>query len=258
MSVKVNRTGERNINNFGSEMVIVEYRTNKNIDVYFPEYNYTVKGVQYSNFKNGQIKCPYEKRVYGVGYTGEGEYKCSENCKHTRVYDIWKNMLRRCYDSKYHERQPTYINCEVSDEFHNFQNFGDWDNDNYYTVKGQQMCLDKDILVKHNKIYSPNTCIYVPQTINNLFTKKDNDRGDSLIGIYPFQGKYVAQCHLINPKTGKSKQEYLGRYDTQEKGFEIYKYYKEKNIKEIADYYKEQIPNKLYQALYAYEVEIDD
>lgn len=120
------------------------------------------------------------------------------------------------------------------------------------------MCLDKDILVKHNKIYSPNTCIYVPQTINNLFTKKDNARGDSLIGIYPFQGKYVAQCHLINPKTGKSKQEYLGRYDTQEKGFEIYKYYKEKNIKEIADYYKEQIPNKLYQALYAYEVEIDD
>ena len=120
------------------------------------------------------------------------------------------------------------------------------------------MCLDKDILVKHNKIYSTETCIFVPNTINLLFVKNDNKRGKSLIGTTPFKGKYVAQCNLLNPETGKSKKEYLGLYDTQEKAFEVYKYYKEKNIKQVADYYKEQIPDKLYQSLYNYIVEIDD
>ena len=32
----INRTGEKGVNNFGSEMVIVEYRSANNIDVYFP------------------------------------------------------------------------------------------------------------------------------------------------------------------------------------------------------------------------------
>ena len=63
---------------------------------------------------------------------------------------------------------------------------------------------------------------------------------------------------MINPETGKSKCKYLGYYETQKKGFEIYKYYKEKNIKQVADYYKEQIPYKLYNALYLYKVEIND
>ena len=120
------------------------------------------------------------------------------------------------------------------------------------------MCLDKDILVKHNKIYSPETCVFVPQTINKLFTKRQNDRGESVIGTSPIDGKYRARCYMINLETGKSKCEYLGLFDTQEKAFKIYKYYKEKNIKMVADYFREQIPDKLYDALYNYEVEIDD
>lgn len=256
---KINRTGERGINNFGSEMVIVDYRMNKDIDVYFPEYNWTAKNKTYQHFKNGKISCPYEKTVYGIGYLGEGEYKTKENGKHTRVYITWKNMLRRCYDEKEHKRSPTYIDCEVSEEFHNFQNFGEWDNDNFYIVEGQRMCLDKDILVKHNKIYSPENCIYVPQTINSLFIKCDRSRGESVIGTSPLEnGKYQVHCSLITPQTGKSKQKYLGCYDTQLEAFEVYKYYKEHNIKQVADYFKSQIPTILYDALYEYIVEIND
>lgn len=254
----INKTGEKGINNFGSEMVIVGYRKYSDIDIYFPEYDWTAKGVQCNKFKNGQIKCPYEPRVFGKGYLGEGSYKAKENGKTTRVYKSWKGMLQRCYDSKYHEKKPTYIDCEADESFHNFQNFGYWDENNYYEVEDEIMCLDKDILVKHNKIYSPETCIYVPKTINSLFVKCDNKRGNSVIGTTPFKGKYMVQCWLINPETGKSKQEYLGVYNTQEKGFEVYKYYKEKNIKQVADYYKEQIPQRLYNGLYNYEVEITD
>ena len=168
-------------------------------------------------------------------------------------------MLERCYNEKNRHKNPTYKNCNVSKEFHNFQNFGYWDENNYYDIEGEKMCLDKDILVKHNKIYSPDTCVYVPNTINTLFTKNDSKRGTNPIGVSNYKnGKYVSQCNLINPKTGKSKNKYLGLYETQEKAFEVYKYYKEKNINEVADYYKGQIPQEVYDALYAYEVEIDD
>lgn len=258
MGSKIDRTGEKGFNNFGSEMIIVKYRKATDIDVYFPKYDWTFKGAKYQNFKNGQIKCPYERTVYGVGYVGEGEYKYKENGKYTRVYNVWHNMIKRCYNHKYHEKQPTYINCSANEGWHDFQNFGCWDKDNYYKIEDERMELDKDILCKHNKIYSPNTCIYVPHAINSLFTKSDKSRGESVIGTSLYKGKYQVQCWLINPKTGKSKREYLGRYETQEKAFEVYKYYKEKNIKMVADYYKGKIPDELYQALYNYEVEITD
>lgn len=240
-------------------MIIVEYRNNKDIDVYFPEYNWIVENREYKEFKNGKIKSPYDKSVYGVGYIGEGKYKIRENGKNTRVYDTWHNMLRRCYDEKEHKKHPTYINCKASENFLNFQEFGEWDSENYYEIEGEKMELDKDILVKHNKIYSPDTCIYVPHTINMLFVKRDSKRGKSVIGTFHLvNGKYKSYCSLLNPETGKSKQEYLGHYETQEKAFEVYKYYKEKNIKQVADYFKVQIPQKLYDALYNYEVEITD
>ena len=255
---KVDRTGEVGYNTFGSKMVIVKYRKYSDIDVYFPEYNWIARNKEYRHFKKGNVRCPYERRIFNIGYLGEGKYKSKENGKNTRVYDTWHNMLQRCYDEKYQKKYPTYIGCRASEEFHNFQNFGDWNSKNYYEIEGEQMCLDKDILVKHNKIYSPETCVFVPQTINKLFTKRQNDRGESVIGTSPIDGKYRARCYMINLETGKSKCEYLGLFDTQEKAFKIYKYYKEKNIKMVADYFREQIPDKLYDALYNYEVEIDD
>ena len=239
-------------------MIIVEYRMNRDIDVYFPEYDWIFKGVAYQSFKKGNIKCPYDRSVCKIGYLGEGEYKSRENGKVTRVYKIWKSMLERCYDEKEHKRHPTYKDCSMCEEWHNFQKFAEWYYNNYYEVEGERMCIDKDILVKHNKIYSPDTCIFAPNTINNLFIKSNKTRGDSVIGTTSKNGKYMVQCWLINPQTGKSKQKYLGCYDTQEKAFEIYKYYKEKNIKEVADYFEKHIPNKLYLAMYNYEVEIDD
>lgn len=258
MGSKIDRTGEVGHNTFGSEMIIVGYRMNRDMDVYFPEYNWITENVQYNNFKRGTIKCPYEPSVFGVGYVGEGEYKSKINGKLTRVYSTWYQMLERCYDEKCQEKNPTYINCEVCNEWYSFQNFAEWCYKNYYTIKGEQMCLDKDILLKGNKIYSPETCIFVPKRINSLFTKSDKSRGNSVIGTSPKNGKYVVHCNLINPKTGKSKQKNLGHYDTELEAFEVYKYYKERNIKMVADYYEEQIPINLYNALYEYEVEITD
>lgn len=168
MSKKINRIGEEKLNSFGSKIVIKEYRKYSDIDVYFPEYNWIAKHVQYKHFKNGNIKCPYERRTCGVGYLGEGKYKTRENGKNTDKYEIWHSMIKRCYDSKYQEKYPTYKGCRVEDCLLNFQHMGKWIEENYYEVPGERMCLDKDILHKGNKIYSRETCIFVPNRINKI------------------------------------------------------------------------------------------
>ena len=107
----IDRTGEERVNSFGSKMIIRNYRNRRDIDVYFPEYNWTFEHTRYNEFKNGEIKCPYEQRIYGVGYLGEGKYKAKENGKNTDEYKIWYNMLERCYDIKYQEKYPAYKGC---------------------------------------------------------------------------------------------------------------------------------------------------
>ena len=255
---KIDKTGEEIINNFGSKMIIKKYRKYMDIDIYFPEYNWTFKHARYHDFKNGKIKCPYEPRLYGVGYLGEGKYEISENGKHTYKYNIWYNALKRCYDPKYQEKEPTYKGCIVEDYLLNFQHMGEWIDENYYEVPGEVMCLDKDILHKGNKIYSRDTCIFVPKRINSLFTKRDNSRGKDPIGVYQLpSGNYQAIC-----SNGYGKQIPLGTYSTKEEAFQIYKEYKEKVIKEVIDSYEGRIPEPFYSklkvAMYNYKVEIDD
>ena len=255
---KINRADEERINNFGSKTIISEYRNNKDIDVYFPEYDWTFKRAQYNQFKRGNIKCPYEPRYYGKGYLGEGKYKMSENGKLKKEYKIWYRMIQRCYDPKFQEREPTYKGCKVEDYLLNFQNMGEWIENNYYEVPGERMHLDKDILCKGNKIYSRDTCIFVPQRINSLFAKCNKSRGKNPIGVHPnSSGNYQVHCN-----NGYGKQIKLGTYSTKAEAFRVYKEYKEKVIKEVIDSYEGIIPephySKLREAMYNYKVEIDD
>ena len=258
MGRKIDRTGEEGYNSFGNKMVIVEYRKWDDVDIYFPKYDWMAKNKQYYDFKNGKIKCPYEPRLFGVGYLGEGKYKTKENGKNTDEYKIYHDMLRRCYDPKYQERYPTYKGCKVEEYLLNFQHMGEWINDNYYEIPGEKMCLDKDILCKGNKVYSRQTCIFVPERINNLFTKCNKSRGDNPIGTTPnSSGNYMVQCN-----NGYGELNYLGSYSTKEEAFNIYKEYKEKVIKEVIDSYEGEIPephySRLKTAMYNYEVEMDD
>ena len=255
---KIDRTGEERLNTFGSKMIIKKYRKAIDIDVYFPEYDWIFEHATYQSFKNGEIKCPYEPKVYGVGYLGEGKYKAFENGKKTDKYEIWHSMLQRCYDPKYQERKPTYKGCKVEDYLLNFQNMGEWINENYYEVLGETMCLDKDILYKGNKVYSRETCIFVPKRINSLFVKCDKSRGNNPIGVDQLSsGNYQVECC-----NGYCEQLYLGTYSTKEEAFQVYKQYKEKVIKETIDSYKGKIPEPFYsrlrEAMYNYEVNIND
>lgn len=240
------RIGEKKLNNFGSKMIILNYKTAIDIDIYFPEFNWIFKKATYDNFKMGRIKCPYEKRFYNKGYLGEGEYDTNH-----KSFKHWYRMLERCYDSKLHNQEPSYIKCECCESWLNFQNYAEWFENNYYEIGKEKMQLDKDILIKDNKIYSPETCIFVPQRINNLFTKRQNDRGELPIGVTKLRDEYLAQ---INKKNKRYRKLFTNIVDA----FNWYKLEKEKYIKEVAEEYKDLIPKELYEAMYNYKVEIND
>jgi len=243
----INRIGETKLNKSGNLMTIVDYKSSRNIDVLFYNTGYIATNRAYKEFSNGILKDLYERTICGIGYLGEGENDIKSQTS-------WRHMIQRCYDHKYQEKHYTYIGCIVIDEWHNYQNFIKWYDKNYYEIENETMCLDKDILVKDNKIYSPETCVYVPRDINSLFTKTNVKRGKFPIGVtwHEKTGKYQAGCN------NKGELIYLGLHNTPSEAFYAYKHYKEKLIKEIADYYKDKIPTKLYDALYRYEVSIND
>ena len=257
----IDRIGEENYNNFGSLMKIVEYNSNRDVTVEFQD-EYKVKAqTTYQNFKKGEVKNPYDKTVYGVGYIGVGKYKSREkDGERTGAYKTWVRMLQRCYDPYYINRYPTYIDCYVCELWHCFQNFAKWYEKEMYECNGEEMHLDKDILIKRNKIYSPETCIIIPQRINVLFVKRDKMRGEYPIGVsyHKASGKLQAGCNVF--ENGKRKYKYLGSFSPNKpfQAFYAYKQFKENYIKQVADEYKDLIPQKLYEALYKYEVEIND
>ena len=246
----IDRNGETKISKGGNLMTIINYTNSKNIDVLFPDTGYIATNRDYKEFSVGILKDMYEKTVWGVGYLGGGKYKSGGSKKHV----TWRHMLERCYDLKAQEKQPTYIDCTVCEEWHNYQIFAEWYDNNYYEVEGELIHLDKDILFKGNKIYSPSTCIFVPRDINSLFTKTNAKRGEFPIGVtwHEKTGKYQAGCN------NNGELIYLGLHFTPEEAFNAYKIYKEVLIKQIADKYRDKIPKELYSALYKYEVEIND
>jgi hypothetical protein len=192
--------------------------------------------------------------VCGVGYLGEGAYKSTIKHKKTSQYETWTKMLKRCYTENMLKVYPTYKDCKVYYGWLNFQNFAKWYDENYYQIECERMELDKDILIKGNKIYSPEACIFVNREINSLFVRQKKIRGNLPIGVHfnKIKNKYVAQCSY------KSKTYFLGNFNNQIEAFKKYKEFKENLIKDIAYALKKQIPKRLFDALLKYRVSIAD
>lgn len=219
----INRVGEKWTTNEGYEVEIIEYFNNTDCTIKF-EKGHILKGIWYKHLKSGTIKNPNHPSVFGIGYKGEGNYLLSFKGKNTLCYTLWNNLLRRCYSEKSFIKHPSYIGCSVHPDWHNFQVFAEWFYENYK----EDFDLDKDILVKGNKIYSPETCCFVPQEINILFTNCKSSRGELPIGVIKHYNRFQARVN-INHQTIC-----LGTFKTPEKAFQVYKKAKEKEIKDTA------------------------
>ena len=231
---------------------ILKYNDTANVEIQFLKTDYETT-VELGNIKKGEVKDPHSPSVYGVGIVGT-KYQSTINGVQTKEYELWKSMLRRCYSDNFKKKHPTYEGCEVSDKFKSYEYFYEWcheqigfDNEDWH--------LDKDLLVKGNKVYSEYTCVFLPKEINSLLTKSDNIRGKHLIGVnwHKTNKAFVAQV-----RKNKGKQEHLGYFNTELEAFNAYKIAKESFIKEQANKWKGKIDIRAYNALMNYTVEITD
>lgn len=246
------QVGESYTNKYG-RYEIIKILPHKKALVKFENTGTIVEG-SICNIRKGSVKDFNSPEIFGVGYIGC--FRNNERTSKDRAYIVWRNMLMRCYDEKTYIKHPTYQDCTVCEEWHNYSNFKQWFDENY--IEGY--VIDKDILFKGNKVYSSETCCFVPNEINALFTKRQNHRGEFPIGVKfckeqrRFKACYKSMFTKDNIKT------YIGCFSTPEEAFEAYKKAKEEYIKEVAEkYYKEgTISEKVYNALMNYKVEITD
>ena len=225
---------------------VIDYGGANNILVMFYEPMCLVK-TRMDHLKTGLVRNPLYPSVRNLGYIGIGEFDSTHPS-----YNFWIRMFRRVFDEK-QNYNVSYKDVDICDEWLNFQNFARWCEEqeflNEVDDKGKLYQLDKDILVKGNKIYSPETCCFVPQKVN----------------VFPFIRKYpigVTYCKrdkvykAILSRDGSVVN--LGQSKDVRKSFQLYKKAKEVYVKEVAEAWKGRIDEKVYQALINYKVEITD
>ena len=235
---------------------IVKYNDAYNVEIQFLKTGFE-KSVHLVQVKSGNVKDPYVASVHGVGIVGT-KYPSKVNGVITKEYGLWKRMLERCYSDYFKKRNPTYIGCGVSDNFKSYEYFYEWchkqigfGNDG----NGNQFQLDKDLLIKGNKVYSEDSCVFIPSEINTLLINCTASRGEYLIGVcwHNASKAFVSQI-----SKNKGKREHLGVFNTELEAFNAYKKAKEAFVKEQANKWKSQIDERAYEALMNYTVEITD
>ena len=235
---------------------ILKYNDSRNVVIQFLKTGFETV-TRLDCVRIGKVKDPYVPSVYGVGILGT-KYPPTVNGRNTKEYKLWNNMLKRCYSDNFKKQQPTYEGCEVSENFKSYEYFYEWCNEQIgfgNVGDGNPFQLDKDLLIKGNKVYSETTCVFLPQEINTLLVKREASRGKHLIGVYWHNASktFVAQVGR-----NKGKQGHLGIFKTEIEAFNAYKKAKEAFVKEQANKWKGKIDERAYEALMDYEVNIDD
>lgn len=172
------------------------------------------------------------RRVMGVGINDapyvtvyKDEAGTIQKCPY---YVVWAGVLERCFSDALHARRPTYKGCTLEESWKTFSNFKAW----MMCQNWQGRCIDKDLISWDNKHYGPETCVFIPASLNNLLTLRANHRGDLPLGVSKTtinnQQYFVASCSFYG------KQKRLGYFKTPEEAAEKYREVKLKYIQELA------------------------
>lgn len=178
--------------------------------------------------------------IYGVGIN-DANYQVYNKVDGKRVkcpfYQRWANMIKRCYSSVNLIDRPTYKGCSVCDDWLIFSNFKKW----MMKQDWENKHLDKDIISKGNKVYSPDTCIFVSGEINSLVNDQPRRRGKYKVGASycESRGKFQSGCNV------NGKRVPLGRFDTEQEAHDVYVSFKADLIRKVANEQSEPLKSAL-------------
>lgn len=237
-------SGAEFINKNGYKAKVEEYISWDNVIISFPEGEGSIR-IRSTHLKNGDFKSPFERTISGVGYLGIGKFKVRDSLGEiTPEYKLWVNMIRRCYERNPKFKEVTYLEVSVCDRWKNFQLFAEWCRQNEYFNVGYS--LDKDLLSKGKKAYSPETCCFIPQSINIAIS---NRKGKSGVFYREDRRKYSSYINKFG------KRFYLGSYEDTSCAEDCYRKHKESHIKQLAELWFGNIETRAYDALYNWKVE---
>lgn len=231
----------------GTNIKIIEYINSHNILIEFQDkFKYrTIK--QANMIRKGSIKNPFFPNIYGVGYLGLGEFKTHITTS-TKViskeYNVWRGMIRRCYDEEKLKQFPSYRDCSVHPEWHNFQNFAKWYTSHKYYDTDYE--LDKDLLVPNNRIYTPDTCTLIPKELNLLFLEGAQSKTGLPLGItMSSDGSNRFQVRL----SMNGKRKHIGYYHCIEKAKHAYMVAKTNHVESKINEFTNSVDIEILNAL---------
>ena len=186
------------------------------------------------------ISRPKPRLVQGVG-VNDADYPISTSQYvggkrvHTWMcpfYKEWRGILTRSYSKRFHKTNETYIGCSVADEWHSFKAFKAW----MILQPWEGKHLDKDLLFLGNKVYSPETCVFVPSRVNLLFSGNNKARGETPLGVNynKRDNTYHARVCYFNETLGKSVLRHIGYYSCAQEAHEAYRMEKARIVMDVA------------------------
>lgn len=249
-NAKYNSVGNIFPTNAGGNILVLEYLNYLNVKVRFIDSGFECITTMTQILK-GTVKDRSVPTVYGVGILGD-LYPSKVNGCTLLEYNTWCAMLYRCYSPKYQASQTSYSGCSVSENFKHYPYFYEWCH-NQIGFGNPQWDLDKDLLFKGNKVYSEDTCVFLPPEINQaLITRPPKDK-PYLIGTHmTANGRYQAQYNVGGIKT------HIGIYDNIVEAFLAYKQAKEQYLQHLAYLWEAYIDPRAFEALLHYKVDIND
>ena len=203
---------------------------------------------------SGGVVDPYYPSIRGVGYHGEAESTIDKDGNRSKEYIYWCGMLNRCYGNKELE---SYKDCIVSEEFHDFSYFQKWFH-NQIGKYGKDFHLDKDILSSDCKIYAEDTCVLVPQEVNSFFVKHNNKKVKSNLPTGVVYNNKNTSRPFTAMYSGHGGEKHMSYHDNEWSAFLAYKQAKENRAKELAEKWRGQIDDRVYDKLINYKVLLTD
>lgn len=227
-------------NKVGDEYFIIKYEDSKSVTVMFNDGYY--KTTQMSNIRRGRVKNPFSEKskFHGFGITDVAIGVDGVRNKYAR---LWESMITRVYS----KRDKAYVGVKISEDWSLLSNFlRDIANfKGYDKVLSDKWVLDKDILSLDEKIYSKETCCFVPSEVNSFMVNFNKPKGEYKMGVHfcNREKKFVAQGYV------NKKQKGLGYFSNEDDAHNAYMSNKRKQLLELIGKYEDSLDYRVVESL---------